>query len=86
MQMGALPVVHGSALVAQGHSQALVTATVADNVEQAKTEGITGEQRKQLMVQWNDRVAATSQVCFCNTPESVDQVDTYIPCKLSSNL
>lgn len=63
-QMGVLPVVHGSALVSQGDSQALVTATVADPREQAKSEGITGVESRQLMVQLSDRTAATSQVCL----------------------
>ena len=65
MQMGVLPVVHGSALVSQGDSQALVTATLADQREQAKSEGITGEESRQLMVQLTDRTAATAQVCCC---------------------
>lgn len=63
MQVGVLPVVHGSALVSHGASQALATAVVGDGLaDQAKSEGITGEHRKQLMVQMNDRIAATSQV------------------------
>ena len=64
MQTGVLPVVHGSVLVSQGDSQALVTAVVGDDKDQAKSEGITGDQSKQLMVQLSDRTAATSQVCL----------------------
>lgn len=61
-QVGVLPVVHGSALASQGASQALVTATLGEDTELAKFEGITGDQAKQLMVQLSDRTAAASQV------------------------
>ena len=57
-----LPVVHGSALGQQGLSQVLVTSTIGDDGSAAKSEGITGELRQQLMVQLNARVAAATEV------------------------
>lgn len=62
MQVGVLPVVHGSALAGQGQSQALVTATIGEADDQAKSEGITGHTSKQLMVQFGDRMAAAAEV------------------------
>jgi len=55
-------VVHGSALAGQGQSQALVTATIGEADDQAKSEGITGQTSKQLMVQFGDRMAAAAEV------------------------
>ncbi|KAL3159491.1 hypothetical protein ABBQ38_009910 [Trebouxia sp. C0009 RCD-2024] len=60
-QAGVLPVVHGSALGQQGLSQVLVTSTIGDDGSAAKSEGITGELRQQLMVQLNARVAAATE-------------------------
>ncbi|DBB10117.1 hypothetical protein WJX82_000225 [Trebouxia sp. C0006] len=60
-QVGVLPVVHGSALAGQGQSQALVTATIGEADDQAKSEGITGHTSKQLMVQFGDRMAAAAE-------------------------
>lgn len=57
-----LPVVHGSALGEQGHSQALVTTTVGEADDQARSEGIAGQTSKQLMVQFIDRMAAAAEV------------------------
>ncbi len=62
MQVGVLPVVHGSALAGQGQSQALVTATIGEAEDQAKSEGITGQTSKQLMVQFGDRMVAAAEV------------------------
>ena len=62
LQAGVLPVVHGSALGQQGLSQELVTSTIGDDGSAAKSEGITGETRQQLMVQLNTRVAAATEV------------------------
>lgn len=62
VQAGVLPVVHGSALGQQGLSQVLVTSTIGDDGSAAKSEGITGELRQQLMVQLNARVAAATEV------------------------
>ena len=76
LQAGVLPVVHGSALGQQGLSQVLVTSTIGDDGSAAKSEGITGETRHQLMVQLNTRVAAATEVqssssaCYkCTAPE-----------------
>ncbi len=62
MQVGVLPVVHGSALAGQGQSQALATATIGEADDQAKSEGITGHTSKQLMVPFGDRMAAAAEV------------------------
>lgn len=62
LQAGVLPVVHGSALGQQGLSQVIVTSTIGDDGSAAKSEGITGETRQQLMVQLNTRVAAATEV------------------------
>lgn len=59
---------HGSALGQQGLSQVLVTSTIGDDGSAAKSEGITGETRQQLMVQLNTRVAAATEVQPCNPP------------------
>ena len=74
VQVGVLPVVHGSALGQQGHSQALVTVTVGERDEQARFEGITGETTKQLMVQFTDRVATASEEVSC-----LPVVPAYLP-------
>ncbi|KAL0036610.1 hypothetical protein WJX79_002514 [Trebouxia sp. C0005] len=60
-QVGVLPVVHGSAMAGQGQSQALVTATIGEADDHAKSEGITGQTSKQLMVQFGDRMAAAAE-------------------------
>ena len=83
LQAGVLPVVHGSALGQQGLSQELVTSTIGDDGSAAKSEGITGETRQQLMVQLNTRVAAATEVqpsssaCYkCTAPGiSIPQID-----------
>ena len=62
LQVGVLPVVHGSALGVQGGSQVLVTTTIGPVEAQAKAEGITGQTSKQLMVQLNDRVSNAAEV------------------------
>ena len=62
VQAGLLPVVHGSALGQQGPSQALVSSTLGDDDSAAKSEGLTGQMRQQVMVQLNDRVAAATEV------------------------
>lgn len=69
--MGVLPVVHGSALGEQGHSQALVTTTVGEADDQARSEGITGQTSKQLMVQFIDRMAAAAEVSCHHLTSSV---------------
>lgn len=76
-----LPVVHGSALGQQGLSQVLVTSTIGDDGSAAKSEGITGETRQQLMVQLNTRVAAATEVqpsssaCHKPTPPYISVPD-----------
>ena len=59
-KLGVLPVVHGSTLGVQGGSQVLVIKTVGLVEAQARPEGITGQNSKQLMVQLNDPVSAAA--------------------------
>ncbi len=81
LQVGVLPVVHGSALGQQGGSQALVTTTVGEGDEQAKSEGITGQTSKQLMVQFNDRVAAATEVSPPSSMHSISQLGDFACCR-----
>ena len=85
VQAGVLPVVHGSALGQQGLSQVLVTSTIGDDGSAAKSEGITGEMRQQLMVQLNTRVAAATEVqlfslCMLHCTESLLHTYTCFMC------